>query len=399
MSTPAILPLLQLLVKQKGSDLHLAAGTPPMVRLQGDLVKVEGMNPSAADVEKMISEITNPAQKTAIANERTCDFAVKFAGLGVFRVNVFYQRNGLSAVFRALPEKVPTIDELKLPAVCRQACSFSNGLVLITGPTGSGKSTTLAAMLNFINENTRGHILTLEDPIEFMHESKKCMVSQRQLGTHFTDFGSALRAALREDPDVVLVGEMRDPETIALAITAAETGHLVFATLHTNTAAKAVDRIIDSFSAGEQAQIRAMLSESLRVVISQRLIPSIDRRSRIAIHDILVNTSAVANLIREGKTFQIPSVMQTSRKEGMQMVDQALLEAVRGGLVSGTDAWENAQDKSPFAQWAPRPGGLTQATGNLGFPANPTNTNVSATQSTNQGQPQVVSPFPKRNVS
>jgi twitching motility protein PilT len=279
---------------------------------------------------------------------------VKVPQVGIFRGNVFYQRYGLAAVFRALAENIPTIEQLKLPPICKIAASYPHGLVLVTGPTGSGKSTTLAAMINHINQNQRGHILTLEDPIEFHHESKRCMVNQRQLGENFTSFASALKAALREDPDVILVGEMRDIETIQLAITAAETGHLVFATLHTNTAAKSVDRIIDSFPPEQQAQIRTMLSESLRAVISQKLIPTADHKGRLGIHDVLTVNSAVGNLIREGKTYQIPSVMQTARKDGMLVMDQALLEAVKSGVVTGLDAWEFANDKNMFQQYAPQ---------------------------------------------
>jgi twitching motility protein PilT len=262
--------------------------------------------------------------------------------------------HGLGLVARALSETPPSLEDLSLPNICKVACNFPNGLVLVTGPTGSGKSTTLAAMINHINTNSRGHILTLEDPVEYHHDSKRCMVNQRQFGTHFSSFASALKSSLREDPDVILVGEMRDPETMALAITAAETGHLVFATLHTNSASKTIDRILDSFPSEQQPQIRSMLSESLRCVISQKLVPSADRRGRIAFFDVLVNNSAVANLIREGKTYQVSSIMQTSRKEGMQILDQSLNEAVKQGLVSGADAWEHANDKSLFQNFAPR---------------------------------------------
>jgi len=365
----ALIPLLQLLVKQGGSDLHLAANSAPMLRLRGDLSKVDTPPLKAADIETMINEILSAPQKAELGAKKMLDLSIKVNGLGIFRVNVFYQRFGISAVFRALAERPPTLEDLRLPNICKTACNYPNGLVLVTGPTGSGKSTTLAAMINHINENYRQHILTLEDPIEFHHETKKCMVNQRQLGNHFTSFASALKAALREDPDVILVGEMRDPETIALAITAAETGHLVFATLHTNSAAKTIDRMLDSFPAEQQPQIRSMLSESLRAVISQKLVPTADRKGRLCVHDILVNTAAIANLIREGKTFQIPSSMQTGRKDGMQLMDAALLEAARSGHVIGIDAWEAANDKAAFQQWAPKEsanttvGGGTNASG------------------------------------
>ena len=360
--------LLQTLVQQKGSDLHIAANSPPMMRIRGDMLKVEMPPLTAGDVEAVVTQITSAAQKMELSEHKSVDFSFKASGVGIFRVNVFNQRYGLSVVLRALTEHPPTLEDLKSPEICKTMCSFSNGLVLVTGPTGSGKSTTLAAMLNFINMTTRGHILTLEDPIEYQHESKMCMVNQRAMGTHFTSFASAMRAALREDPDVILVGEMRDPETIALAIKAAETGHLVFSTLHTNSAAKSIDRIIGVFPADEQPQIRTVLSETLRGIIAQKLVPSIDKKRRICFHDILVNNPAVSNLIREGKTFQIPSTMQTGRQEGMQLMDRAILEAVERGEVNGEEAWEVANDKSLFLKFAPKkamgaPGGGTAPAG------------------------------------
>ncbi len=346
--------LLSLLVKQKGSDLHLASQSSPMIRINGDLVKVDMPPLTVQEIEALVREIITEEMMESLQKDLNLDFAKKIPGVGLFRANIFYQRHGISAVFRALSETVPSLEALRLPSICRTASGFPNGLVLVTGPTGSGKSTTLAAMINHINLSQRSHILTLEDPIEFQHESKRCMVNQRELGNHFHSFSDALKAALREDPDVILVGEMRDPETIALAITAAETGHLVFGTLHTNTAHKTVDRIIDSFSPEQQSQIRSMLSESLKAVISQKLIPTADKRSRVAVHDILVVNHAVSALIREGKTFQIPSVMQTAKREGMVIMDQAIMEQVKSGVVSGNDAWEYANDKTPFAQWAPQ---------------------------------------------
>ncbi len=354
----AIAKLLSALVQQKGSDLHVSANATPMIRVRGELLKIEMPPLKPQEVEQLFTEILSDPQKKDLITNRSIDFALKVSGTGVFRGNIFYQRHGLAGVFRALAEKPPTIDELNLPAICRTACSFPTGLVVVTGPTGSGKSTTLAAMVNYVNENFRKHILTLEDPIEFQHETKRCMVNQRQMGTHFTSFASALKSALREDPDVILVGEMRDPETIALAITAAETGHLVFATLHTNSAAKSVDRMIDSFPGDQQPQIRSMLSESLRVVISQKLVPKADRKGRLCIQDILVCNSAIANMVREGKTFQIPSAMQTGKNQGMQLMDQVLLEAVKSNTVTGEEAWEFANDKAPFQSWAPKQIGM-----------------------------------------
>jgi twitching motility protein PilT len=361
----SLIQLLQSLVQNKGSDLHVAAASPAMIRVRGDVVRVDNTPLSAAEVEAMVSQITTPHQKQELQREKMLDFSFKASGVGIFRVNVFYQRHGLAIVMRVLTESPPNLEDLKLPEICKTACSYSNGLVLVTGPTGSGKSTTLAAMLNYINQTVKGHILTLEDPIEFQHESKMCMVNQRALGLHFTDFSSALKAALREDPDTILIGEMRDAETVALALKAAETGHLVFATLHTNSASKSIDRIINTFPGELQAQIRTVLSETLRVVIAQKLIPSADKKRRVCIHDIMVNTPAVANLIREGKTFQILSAMQTGRKDGMQVADQVMLDCVRRGEIDGAEAWEYANDKGIFAQWAPK-GASEQGTGTMG---------------------------------
>jgi twitching motility protein PilT len=353
MASPLV-QYLQALVKQRGSDLHVSTASVPMIRVHGDLIRLNVGPTQPAEIETLINEVTNKTQKAELTTNRQVDFSFKVSGLGVFRANIFLQRHGWSAVFRALTEKAPSLGQLHLPPIIQMGCSYANGLILVTGPTGSGKSTTLAAMVNHINENERGHILTLEDPIEFYHDSKRCMVNQRQLGTHFTSFAAALKASLREDPDVILVGEMRDPETIALAITAAETGHLVFATLHTNSATKSIDRMIDTFPGDQQSQIRSMLSESLRMVISQRLIKTADGQGRLAFHDILVNTPAVANLIREGKAHQLASVMQTGRKNGMIVMDQAILEAAKSGKITPQEAWDNANDKGLFTQFAPR---------------------------------------------
>jgi twitching motility protein PilT len=347
--------LLQFLVQNDGSDLHIGAGAFPAVRIRGELVRVPNTSPLAVlEIGDMITELTTPAQREELVKELSIDFAYRANGIGIFRVNVLQQKAGPAVVMRVLSESPPTIEKLNLPEMCRKACHYPNGLVLVTGPTGSGKSTTLAAMLNDINMRLHGHILTLEDPIEFQHESKMCAISQRSFGADFTTFGSAMRAAFREDPDVILVGEMRDPETIALAIKAAETGRLVFSTLHTNSASKTVDRMINVFPADEQPQIRSVLSETLRVIISQRLVPSADKSRRYCIHDILVNTKAVANLIREGKTFQIPSLMLTGKDDGMQIGDKVMLEYVEAGKIKGEVAWEYASDKSNFAKWAPK---------------------------------------------
>jgi twitching motility protein PilT len=349
----SLIQLLQTMVQHQGSDLHVAAKSPPMMRVRGEIIKFEIPPLTGQEIEAMASQIITEPQKLELAREKSLDFAFKASGVGIFRVNLFYQRHGLSLVMRVLSEAPPNIDDLKLPEICKKACSYANGLILVTGPTGSGKSTTLAAMLNYINMTEKGHILTLEDPIEFQHESKLCMVNQRSLGMHFTDFSSALKAALREDPDVILVGEMRDAETVRLAIKAAETGHLVFSTLHTNSAAKSIDRIINTFPSEEQSQIRTVLSETLKVVISQKLVPSADKKRRLCLHDIFVNTPAAANLIREGKTFQLTSVMQTGKRDGMQVLDRVLLDAVQKGDVDGGVAWEYANEKAMFAQYAP----------------------------------------------
>ncbi len=350
----SLVQLLQTMVQNKGSDLHLAVQSPPMIRVRGDLLRLNIPALTPADLDAMLKQCAPPDQLAVFAREKSIDFAFKATGAGVFRVNAFMQRHGVAMVLRALAESPPTIQELALPEICKTACSFANGLVLVTGPTGSGKSTTLAAMINHINMTSPGHILTLEDPIEFQHESKMGMVNQRSLGAHFPSFSSAMKAALREDPDVILVGEMRDPETVALALKAAETGHLVFSTLHTNSAAKTIDRIINTFPAEEQNQIRTLLAETLKVVISQKLVPSADKKRRICFQDIFVNNAAGANLIREGKCFQLQTVMQTGRKDGMQLLDQVLLDAVRKGEVTGEDGWEFANEKAMFSQWAPQ---------------------------------------------
>jgi twitching motility protein PilT len=364
----SLIQLLQTMVQNKGSDLHVAANSQPMIRVRGDVVKMNAPATSAQDVEAMAMQITTEPQREALLADKSIDFAFKASGVGIFRVNLFYQRHGLSIVMRVLTEAPPTLEDLKPPEICKTATQFANGLVLLTGPTGSGKSTTLAAMLNHINQTMNGHILTLEDPIEFQHESKMCMVNQRSLGQHFTSFATAMKAALREDPDVILVGEMRDAETVELALKAAETGHLVFSTLHTNSAAKTIDRIINTFPAEEQSQIRTVLSETLKVVIAQKLIPSADKTRRYCFHDILVNTSAVANLIREGKTFQLMSAQQTGKKDGMQVMDAVILEAVARGEVDGQVAWEYANDKSLFLKWAPKEVQATAAGQNLTAP-------------------------------
>jgi twitching motility protein PilT len=275
-------------------------------------------------------------------------------GLARFRGNYMMQHRGAAAVFRIIPSKILSADDLKLPEGIRRMTMFKKGLVLVTGPTGSGKSTTLAAMIDLINTTRKEHILTLEDPLEFIHENKQSLINQRQIGEHTNSFGSALRAALREDPDIILVGEMRDLETIQLAMSAAETGHLVFGTLHTNTAAKTIDRIIDVFPTDQQEQVRAMLSESLKGVVCQQLLRTADGKGRVAVLEIMLGTAAIGNLIREGKTFQIPSIIQTARKDGMQLMDQHLLDLLKMKRIAGEEAYRCAIDKKQFEQYLPR---------------------------------------------
>ncbi len=329
--------LLRQMKQQGASDLHLTSGSAPYMRIHGDMVKLNYKNVTAETCEGLIFEILNDKQKELFTEEWDLDLSYPLAGVGRFRVNVFMQRNGISAVFRLIPEEIKTIRELDLPEQLSQLIDVSEGLILVTGPTGSGKSTTLASLIHTINHDLKAHIITIEDPIEFVHENHNCLISQRELASHTKSFNAALRAALREDPDIILVGEMRDLETISLAITAAETGHLVFATLHTNSAIKTVDRVIDVFPEAQQTQIRVMLSESLRGVVAQALLPRPDRQGRVPAVEILVNVPAVANLIREGKTHQIASVMQTQRAQGMMTFETGVHDLIQKGLISRED--------------------------------------------------------------
>jgi twitching motility protein PilT len=330
--------LFRLMVEQKASDLHVTSGAPPYLRIHGDMTPLNYRQLTSQDVQGLIFEILNEKQKKAFIEKWELDFAYVLDGVGRFRCNIYMQRKGLGAVFRTIPEKIKTAQELNLPQSILDLVDADRGLILVTGPTGSGKSTTLAAMIQHINSTRDAHILTVEDPIEFVHPNLKCLVNQREVGAHTKSFANALKAALREDPDIILVGELRDLETISLALTAAETGHLVFGTLHTNSAVKTMDRIIDVFPSGQQPQIRAMMSESLRGVVAQSLFTRADKMGRVAAFEILKGTKAVSNLIREGKNHQIPSIMQTSASQGMILYEKYVEDLVKKGLVSASDA-------------------------------------------------------------
>ncbi len=326
--------LLRFALESGGSDLHISAGEPPVIRIHGEMTKVDLPALDKEDVHNMIYDILSDFQRKVFEEHLELDFSFGLGELARFRVNVFKQHRGESAVFRTIPTKIPGFDELNLPKVFKDIANLEKGLILVTGPTGSGKSTTLAAIVDYINETMKEHILTVEDPIEFLHISKKCLVNQRELGPHTKSFASALRSALREDPDIILVGEMRDLETIQLALTAAETGHLVFATLHTSSAPDTVDRVIDVFPAGQQNQVRSMLSGSLQAVISQALFKRRDGRGRVAAFEVMMATPAVRNLIRENKIAQIPSVIQTSKGIGMQTMESACNDLIAKNLVT-----------------------------------------------------------------
>ena len=343
-----ITELLAFSVKNKASDLHLSAGLPPIIRVNGDVRRINLPAMEHKDVHAMVYDIMSDVQRKQYEDTRECDFSFEIPNLARFRVNAFVQNRGAGAVFRTIPSKVLTLEELNCPKIFKDISDYPRGIVLVTGPTGSGKSTTLAAMINHVNENSYSHILTVEDPIEFVHQSKKCLINQREVGPHTLSFQNALRSALREDPDVILVGELRDLETIRLALTGAETGHLVFATLHTSSAAKTIDRVIDVFPAAEKEMVRSMLSESLRAVISQTLLKTKDGQGRVAAHEILIGTPAIRNLIRENKEAQMYSSLQTGQQHGMQTLDQCLVDMVRRNVVSAAEARNKAANKDTF---------------------------------------------------
>lgn len=344
-----ITDLLAFGAKNKASDLHLSSGISPMIRVHGDMRRINLPEMSAEEVGNMVTSVMNDHQRKIYQQNLEVDFSFELPNVARFRVNAFNIGRGPAAVFRTIPSTVLSLEELKAPRIFQKIAESPRGMVLVTGPTGSGKSTTLAAMINYINETQPAHILTIEDPIEFVHQSKKSLINQRELHQHTLSFANALSSALREDPDVILVGEMRDPETIGLALTAAETGHLVFGTLHTTGAAKTVDRIVDVFPAGEKEMVRSMLSESLTAVISQNLLKTHDGNGRVASHEILIANPAVRNLIRENKITQINSVLQTGQASGMQTMDQSLQSLVRQGLIAPEVARRRTQNSESMS--------------------------------------------------
>ena len=343
-----IAQLLAFAVKNNASDLHLSAGVPPMIRVDGDMKRVNMPALVHKEVHSMVYDIMNDKQRKAFEEFFETDFSFEIPKLARFRVNAFNQNRGAGAVFRNIPSTILSLDELNAPKTFKDLCMLPRGLVLVTGPTGSGKSTTLAGMVNHCNDNRPDHIITIEDPIEFVHESKRCLVNQREVHRDTLGFTEALRSALREDPDVVLVGELRDLETIRLALTAAETGHLVFGTLHTSSAAKTIDRVVDVFPAAEKEMVRAMLSESLVAVISQALLKIKDGSGRVAAHEIMVGTPAIRNLIRENKVAQMYSMIQTGSQFGMQTLDQTLMELVRRNVIAAAEARQYAKQPEAF---------------------------------------------------
>ena len=347
--------LLKLMNDQGASDLHLVADSQPIFRIHGEIERVEYESLQNDELKEMLYEVA-PKNKIEVFEETgDVDFAYEIPNLARYRANFFQQKRGMGAVFREIPDEILTIEQLDLPASITKLSMLHEGMVLVTGPTGSGKSTTLAAMVDHVNKNRKNHIITVEDPVEFVHKNQGCVINHREVGVHTKSFKSALRGALREDPDIILVGEMRDLETIELALEAASTGHLVLATLHTQNATKTIDRVIDVFPAHQQSQIRTSLSESLKGVVAQKLLKRVDKEGRVAVFEILVVTSAVSNLIREGKTFQIPSAIQTGRKYGMQSLDDAILAALNSKKISVEDAYDKAIVKDRFVKLLPEP--------------------------------------------
>jgi len=345
----------KLMFDQIASDLHLVAGQQPILRIHGELERVKYKVLENDELKGMLYEIAPDTKIKLFEETGDVDFGYEIPGVARFRANFFQQKYGCGAVFRQIPTKVLTTQDLGLPPILARAAMLHKGLILVTGPTGSGKSTTLAALIDHANKNRKDHIITIEDPIEFVHQSQGCVVNHREVGLHTKSYAAALRGALREDPDIILVGEMRDLETIRLAVEAAETGHLVFATLHTTNAAKTVDRIIEVFPHEEQGQIRSSLSTSLKVVVAQNLFRRIDRKGRCAVLEIMIGTAAIANLIRENKTFQIPSAMQVGKKYGMQTLDDGIMEVLNKKWISPVEAYDKSIDKAKFLPFLKAP--------------------------------------------
>ncbi|HLR87792.1 MAG TPA: type IV pilus twitching motility protein PilT [Wenzhouxiangella sp.] len=343
-----ITQLLAFTVKNNASDLHLSAGLPPMIRVDGDIHRINMPDIDNKQMAELIYSTMNDQQRRDYESDLEVDFSYSVPGLARFRVNAFHHHRGLGGAFRVIPSEIRTLDELEAPAVFKEIVEVPRGLILVTGPTGAGKSTTLAAMIDYLNKTTAGHILTIEDPIEYLHTPQRCLINQREVSRDTRSFNAALRSALREDPDIILVGELRDMETVRLALTAAETGHIVFGTLHTSSAPKTVDRIIDVFPGDEKPVVRSMLSESLRAVISQTLLKRIGG-GRVAAHEIMVATSAIRNLIREDKVAQMYSAIQTSQNVGMTTLDQSLAELMRRGIITRQDAMRRAENKAALA--------------------------------------------------
>ena len=345
----------KLMNEQGASDLHLVAGQPPALRIVGEMERVKYKVLDNDELKAMLYEIAPEHRVKEFEETGDIDFGYDVRGIARYRANLFMQKNGVAAVFRQIPEQIMTAEQLGLPSVISKLASLPRGLVLVTGPTGSGKSTTLAAIIDVANRTRKDHIITVEDPIEFVHKSRGCIVNQREVGLHTKTFSAALRGALREDPDIILVGELRDLETISLAIEAASTGHLVFGTLHTSSAPKTVDRIIEVFSADQQAQIRSTLSDGIRAIVAQVLFKRVGQKGRCPALEILIATPAVRNLIREGKTHQIPSMIQTGKKYGMQLLDDAIMDLLNNGWISADDAYAKANDKGKFRPFLKNP--------------------------------------------
>jgi twitching motility protein PilT len=350
MATARIDALFDALLDQGGSDLHLGVGYPPLMRVRGDLTPMRDSPIDAQEMESLLFEIATPEQKKTIVETLDLDFAYAYGDKARFRANYFYKITGLAAVFRTIPARVLTLDELRCPPVLRKLADRRSGLVLVTGPTGSGKSTTLAAMIDHINKTRACHVLTIEDPVEFVHVPQKAQITHREIGIHASSYAHAIRSAGREDPNVILIGELRNNETMKLALQLASFGILVFATVHTNSAAATIDRIVNAFPADEQPQVRGMLSESLAGIVAQQLLRTADGKRRVAVHEVLVGSSALAAMIRENKTFQIPSLMQAGQAQGMQTMDMALERYVRDKTISPEAALEKAIDKESFGK-------------------------------------------------